>query len=310
MQTYIIGVRKKAYPNFFPISVWNHNNLEYLRAREIYFLYFMTVSMMPPSGFTAQEKVYIGNDPATAMRLWRVNDEHDAVLLRTLSSELSAAEIGTESFDILVGRMLATVTDPANPGVGIAAPQVGILRRIVLVQRFDKEGEPFEVYVNPYIIEYSEDRQVGSEGCLSVPGHSGSVVRAEQIRISYIDLRTRGRVEEIVSGFTAVIFQHEIDHLDGKLFTDRERENQVRMISFQPTGVCSKTIDIVVENGVVMALQVDGGCRGNSQGVAALIEGMPVEDAIRRLEGIRCGGKDTSCPDQIAKALRTLSDPE
>ena len=264
---------------------------------------------MPPAGFTAQEKELIGDRPAEAMRLWTVDDERDLALLRTPSAELPVGEIGSESFAVLVGRMSATVTNPENPGVGIAAPQVGILRRIVLVQRFDKEGEPFEVYVNPYIIEYGADSVVGSEGCLSIPGQSGSVMRAGEIRISYIDLETRSKVEETVSGFTAVIFQHEIDHLDGILFTDREQENSVKTITYTPTGgVCSKAIDIVVENGVVSAVQVNGGCKGNSQGVAALIADMPVEEAIRRLEGIKCGGKESSCPDQIAKALRTLSD--
>ena len=262
---------------------------------------------MSSTGFTAQEKELIGNEPASTMRLWTVDNEQDAALLRTPSAELPAEEIGSESFGILVERMLTTVTDSANPGVGIAAPQVGILRRIVLVQRFDREGEPFEVYVNPYIIEYSADSVVGSEGCLSIPGHSGSVMRADAIRISYLDPETSDMVEETVEGFTAVIFQHEIDHLDGKLFTDREQENKVQMITYTPTGVCTKTINIVVENGLVSAIHVDGGCRGNSQGVAVLIEGMPVDEAIRRLEGIKCGSKDTSCPDQIAKALRTLS---
>ncbi len=263
----------------------------------------------PPSGLSDQEKDLIGNDPAAIMRLWTVDDERDALLLRTPSDELPVDEIGSESFAVLVGRMLATVTDPENPGVGIAAPQVGILRRMVLVQRFDREGEPFEVYVNPYILEYGADSLVGSEGCLSIPGHSGSVMRAGEIRISYIDLETRDKVEETVEGFTAVIFQHEIDHLDGILFTDREQENPVRTISYKTTGgVCSKNIDIVVEGGLVAAVRVDGGCRGNSQGVAALIEGMPVYEAIRRLEGITCGDKGTSCPDQIAKALRTISD--
>lgn len=263
---------------------------------------------VPPQEFTAQEKELIGNEPATVMRLWTVDNEQDSVLLRTPSADLPAEATGSESFSVLVSRMLATVNDPANPGVGIAAPQVGILRRIILVQRFDKEGEPFEVYVNPYIVGYSDDSRVGAEGCLSVPGHSGSVMRAEEIRISYIDPETRREVEETVSGFTAVIFQHEIDHLDGILFTDREQQSQVRTLTYEPAGgVCAKAINVVVENGLVAAIQVQGGCGGNSQGLAALIEGMPVEEVIGRLEGITCGDKGTSCPDQIAKALRIIS---
>ena len=60
-----------------------------------------------------------------------------------------------------------------------------------------------------------------------------------------------------------------------------------------------------MEDGVIQSVQIIGGCDGNLQGISRLIEGMKVEDAIARMEGIRCGGKPTSCPDQIAKALRT-----
>ena len=260
-----------------------------------------------PQGFSAEEKDIIGKESGAVMRLWTVDNEQDSILLHSQSRDLPASEIGSESFAVLLSRMLATVQDPANPGVGIAAPQVGISRRIIIVQRFDKEGEPFEAYVNPFIEEYSDDSQVGAEGCLSVPGHSGSVMRAAEIRISYTDPQTRKETAETVSGFTAVIFQHEIDHLDGILFTDREKENRIRMMTYEPKGgVCAKAINIVTENGLISAVEIDGGCRGNSQGVAALLRGMPVEEAIERLEGITCGSKGTSCPDQLAKALRVM----
>jgi peptide deformylase len=116
--------------------------------------------------------------------------------------------------------MLKTVRNPENEGVGIAAPQVGILRRLVAVQRFDKEGEPFEFYVNPEIVEYGEPKEYGSEGCLSVPNHRGEVLRSRCITLRYRDLQFK-RQTEIIEDFTAVIFQHEIDHLDGILYIDR-----------------------------------------------------------------------------------------
>lgn len=72
---------------------------------------------------------------------------------------------------------------------------------------------------------------------------------------------------------------------------------------YTPSGVCSKGIDFELENGIVKNVQFTGGCSGNTQGVAALIQGMPAEEAIRRLKGLRCGFKPTSCPDQLAKAL-------
>lgn len=75
-------------------------------------------------------------------------------------------------------------------------------------------------------------------------------------------------------------------------------------IEYTPRGVCSRFFTIEVEDGVVQSVQIAGGCDGNLKGIASLLRGMPVEDAIQRMEGIRCGGKATSCPDQIAHALR------
>lgn len=75
---------------------------------------------------------------------------------------------------------------------------------------------------------------------------------------------------------------------------------------YKPQGVCSQAIDIEVEDGIVKSVRFQGGCNGNTQGIAALVQGMPAEEVIRRLEGIRCGFKDTSCPDQLAKALKSI----
>ena len=72
---------------------------------------------------------------------------------------------------------------------------------------------------------------------------------------------------------------------------------------YTPLGVCSQGIDFELENGIVKNVHFTGGCSGNTQGVAALIQGMPAEEAIRRLKGLKCGFKPTSCPDQLAKAL-------
>ena len=73
---------------------------------------------------------------------------------------------------------------------------------------------------------------------------------------------------------------------------------------YKPTGVCSKEINIEVDADVIKSVKFTGGCSGNTQGVAALVAGMKVSDAISRLEGIRCGIRETSCPDQLAKALK------
>lgn len=73
---------------------------------------------------------------------------------------------------------------------------------------------------------------------------------------------------------------------------------------YAPKGVCSHKFHIEVEDGIIQSVRVDGGCSGNLQGLGALLKGMEVGEAIQRLEGIRCGFKATSCPDQMAQALK------
>lgn len=77
--------------------------------------------------------------------------------------------------------------------------------------------------------------------------------------------------------------------------------------TFQPKGVCSQAMQVEVdEQGIIQKLDVVGGCSGNLQGISALVVGMPAQEAIRRLKGIRCGFKDTSCPDQFARNLERV----
>ncbi|MDP2159864.1 MAG: peptide deformylase, partial [Flavobacterium sp.] len=127
---------------------------------------------------------------------------------------------------VLAKRMYLAMRDPARPGVGIAAPQVGINKNIIWVQRFDKPNEPFEYYINPKIVWRSNLIRKGAEGCLSIPDERGDVYRNYTIQISYFDAQGNFK-QEVIEGFTAVIFQHEIDHLNGVLFTDRIIEQQV-----------------------------------------------------------------------------------
>lgn len=76
--------------------------------------------------------------------------------------------------------------------------------------------------------------------------------------------------------------------------------------TFAPQGTCSKAIELEIEDGVVKNVRFTGGCNGNLQGIAALVEGMTPEEVTSRLEGIKCGVKPTSCPDQLARALKKL----
>lgn len=92
----------------------------------------------------------------------------------------------------------------------------------------------------------------------------------------------------------------------GRLRTMLCRNEEIKM-RFQPKGVCSSSIEIEVTDGIIESVQFTGGCSGNLQGISCLVKGMKVEDAISRLKGIRCGFKGTSCPDQLALALESMT---
>lgn len=178
-------------------------------------------------GFSACE-LNILNGTDSIMRVLTIEDSLDNVVLRAASHDFSLGELMSDEFKKLERMMIATVTHPSQDGVGIAGPQVGLNRRVVAVQRFDKEGEPFEVYANVKIVWMSDSLAYGPEGCLSVPDRRGNVLRSQQIVIEYADLASLSHscddipmARDTVSGFTAVIFQHEIDHLEGVLYIDR-----------------------------------------------------------------------------------------
>lgn len=145
----------------------------------------------------------------------------DSAILRAISVDVPSRAFKSEDLHTLIAKMLYTVTDPSQDGVGIAAPQVGINRRIVCVRRLDKAGAPFESYVNIKLDSLGGNIVIGPEGCLSVPFKRGLVPRHSSVAISYSDLQTGKRVTETVEGYTAVIFQHEVDHLDGILYIDK-----------------------------------------------------------------------------------------
>jgi peptide deformylase len=187
-----------------------------------------------PSGFSKAELALI-QSADSIMRVLTIDNHEDSTILRAKSSDLSAEALGSDDYKKLTELMIATVTHPSQDGVGIAGPQVGLNRRVVAVQRFDQEevlpdgseGCPFKVYPNIRIVSMSEQLEPGPEGCLSVPDKSGDVMRSREIVIEYADVNRLDEedcmVRETVYGFTAVIFQHEVDHLDGVLYIDRLR---------------------------------------------------------------------------------------
>lgn len=172
-------------------------------------------------GFTKDEVRRIESGAKNEiMALFTIDCMTDSLLLRQNARPIKPKHIKSETVQYLTKRMLATVKDPSNTGVGIAAPQVGISVRMLYVQRLDKKDEPFEVYFNPVIEHFGDSLLAGREGCLSVPNYRGEVSRAQRIGISYYD-SLGNFVKEEIKGFTAVIFQHEIDHINGVLYYDR-----------------------------------------------------------------------------------------
>ncbi|WP_347487932.1 peptide deformylase [Desulfoscipio sp. XC116] len=105
----------------------------------------------------------------------------------------------------------------ANQGVGLAAPQIGISKRVIVVD----VGDGLVELVNP-VIEYADGTQVDSEGCLSIPGVTGEVARAERVKVSGLD-RAGNEKEVEAHGYFARALQHEIDHLNGILFIDKAK---------------------------------------------------------------------------------------
>ena len=170
------------------------------------------------SGWTDRERMIISLSDSV---MFVTTLPQDSVQLHTPSIDVAPRELQSDELKTLMAKMLRTVTDPSQDGVGIAAPQVGINRRIIWVQRLDKEDEPFECYVNIRVDSLYGETTHGREGCLSVPGYFGFVPRKTDVIISYADLESGETKKEHVNGYTAIIFQHECDHLDGILYIDK-----------------------------------------------------------------------------------------
>lgn len=141
-----------------------------------------------------------------------------------LRKEAEEIELNKEEIDTLLSDMYQTLD--ASGGIGLAAPQVGKAIRVVVID-LDVLSEDLPEYkdfrhafINAYIEEYSEETDTMEEGCLSLPGISEEVTRAKRIRVTYYDENLQFH-DEWIEGYLARVMQHEFDHLDGKVFTDR-----------------------------------------------------------------------------------------
>ena len=155
---------------------------------------------------------------------------NDPQQLKTLRSKSRRVQRVTPKLVAFAEQMLETMRNAS--GVGLAAPQVGVLQRFFVAELpEDEENDlPAETYIlfNPEIVK-GRGEQIGYEGCLSIPGYIGEVARRDQITVKGLD----GRGEPVrlkAEGYLARVFQHEIDHLDGILYTDRMTDPD----TFQP----------------------------------------------------------------------------
>lgn len=180
----------------------------------------MTRQELRPSDtgrFSEEERHLIAADDALVpLPLVQNTSETNTALLRREALPVDPSE---PALPLLLARMRATMEQ--EQGVGIAAPQVGVARRVIWVQRLDIQPDmPFQACLNPEFLSFSDELETDWEGCLSVTGGFGEVSRPLSVTVRCQALDGTWR-EERISGRTARIFQHEVDHLDGILFTDR-----------------------------------------------------------------------------------------
>ncbi|MBN6151259.1 peptide deformylase [Xanthomonas sp. AmX2] len=135
--------------------------------------------------------------------------------LRTKAVPVDAADVATPAFQRLLDDMFETMYEA--PGIGLAASQVDVHKRFMVIDVSEEKNAP-QVFINPQILS-RDGEQVYQEGCLSVPGIYADVTRANAITVRYLD--RHGQAQELAAdGLLAVCVQHEMDHLDGKLFVD------------------------------------------------------------------------------------------
>lgn len=182
---------------------------------------------------TKKEKELIHSASAeTPFRVLLTTNEDDSLFLRKKCADMKPLKNNTD-LQLLIERMRATLE--AENGVGIAAPQVGVARNVFLFMRIDKPGHPVEVAINPKITAHSDEMVCfENDGCLSVPDISGNSLRYKWIEVEYYNEAGEKTTEQLeghsrFGNFTGIIFQHEYDHLQGVLFTDKLCDSELNL---------------------------------------------------------------------------------
>ncbi|MDR2122696.1 MAG: peptide deformylase [Flavobacteriaceae bacterium] len=192
------------------------NKLVYL------FLFFVFTAC--GTSFSSVEKAIIYDSPESPARVLKINEKKDSIILRTPSRNIKNSK-KNKDLPLLVKKLHLTLL--AENGVGIAAPQIGINRNIFLFLRLDQPGHPVEVAINPKIISHSpEIICFQNDGCLSVPDKYGNSQRYSWIEAEYTNIHGEKVRNKFLGGsrkedYTGIIFQHEYDHIQGKLYIDK-----------------------------------------------------------------------------------------
>lgn len=184
-------------------------------------------SLMAVGPFTERELEIIHNgDRETPFRVLQVTDRVDSLVLRMQSTDVDTDSIvNDENLQLLIDRLIVTMN--ASGGVGIAAPQVGVLKNIFVFTRLDLPDDPIHVVINPKIVNLPEEMVCFErDGCLSIPDIRANSFRFPWVDVAYWDGKGNFHREYLEGynrgdDFSAVIFQHEYDHLQGILFTDK-----------------------------------------------------------------------------------------
>ena len=187
----------------------------------------LIISVQLTMAFTERELEIIRNgDKDTSFRILLTTDPIDSFTLRMQSYDINTDSITTDDdLQLLIQRLKLTMNEAG--GVGIAAPQVGVLKNLFLFIRIDKPDYPIQVAINPKIVNHPEETVCfEGDGCLSIPNISANSIRYPWIEVEYWDEKGILHKEKLTGysrnqDFTSIIFQHEFDHLNGILFTDK-----------------------------------------------------------------------------------------
>lgn len=190
-------------------------------------IFSILLTLQPPIPFTKRELEIIRNGDSTSpLRVLQTTDPEDSVTLRMKSEDININSITTdEDLRLLINRLIVTMEEEG--GVGIAAPQVGVQKNIFIFTRIDRPDNPHQVAINPRITSHPDETVCFErDGCLSIPDISANSTRYPWVEVEYWDENGKHHKERLEGfsrndNFTGVIFQHELDHLNGILFTDR-----------------------------------------------------------------------------------------